>query len=62
MMLKHLNFFLFVLFVCLVFFFFFFFCGGGGGFGRERMLLGGNGGRIIHLISISCILINLVFT
>ena len=56
-MLKHLNFFLFVLFVCLFFFF-------GGGVGRERMLLGGNGGRIIHLISntFSSILINLVFT
>ena len=57
-MLKHLNFFLFVLFVCLFVFFW------GGGVGRERMLLGGNGGRIIHLISntFSSILINLVFT
>ena len=56
-MLKHLNFFLFVLFVCLFFFL-------GGGVGRDRMLLGGNGGRIIHLISntFSSILINLVFT
>ena len=59
-MLKHLNFFSFC-FVCLFGFFFFW---GGGGVGRERMLLGGNGGRIINLISntFSCILINLVFT
>ena len=57
-MLKHLIFFSFC-FVCLFGFFFV-----GGGVGRERMLLGGNGGRIIHLISntFSSILINLVFT
>ena len=55
-MLKHLNF--FVLFCLFVWFLW------GGGVGRERTLLGRNGGRIINLISntFSCILINLVFT